>query len=110
MGIEIERKFLVTDDDWRKSEPTYYCQGYLCTDKERTVRVRIAGDKARVLMSAAATNVNFKVLRMEPTLDETDSRPAAHQFRGPRSYAASRMTRRKPSDTLLTRSGAGGTA
>ena len=46
MGTEIERKFLVASDDWRNlAEPTYYCQGYLNHDKERTVRVRVAGDQ-----------------------------------------------------------------
>ena len=45
MGLEIERKFLVTGDGWRQVEPTYFCQGYLSRDKHRTVRVRIAGDQ-----------------------------------------------------------------
>lgn len=42
MGIEIERKFLVTDNwDWRlDSNPNLYRQGYLNSDKNRTVRVR----------------------------------------------------------------------
>lgn len=41
MGKEIERKFLVTGDDWRKlAKGTRYRQGYLSTVKERTVRVR----------------------------------------------------------------------
>lgn len=46
MATEIERKFLVVDDDWRKGPGIEYRQGYLNRDKERTVRVRIAGDKA----------------------------------------------------------------
>ncbi|MBW1949980.1 MAG: CYTH domain-containing protein [Deltaproteobacteria bacterium] len=41
MGLEIERKFLVKDDSWRKGiHGVRYVQGYLCTDKERVVRVR----------------------------------------------------------------------
>ena len=44
MATEIERKFLVTGDDWMSAEPIYYCQGYLNRDKNRTVRVRIAGN------------------------------------------------------------------
>ena len=47
MGKEIERKFLVTGDDWRRGDGTHYCQGYLSIAKERTVRVRIEGDVAR---------------------------------------------------------------
>jgi adenylate cyclase len=43
MAQEIERKFLVKDDSWRATagggKP--YLQGYLCTDRERVVRVRV---------------------------------------------------------------------
>jgi CYTH domain-containing protein len=46
MGKEIERKFLVKDNSWRGQAPgKRYRQGYLSTVKERTVRVRIAGDE-----------------------------------------------------------------
>jgi adenylate cyclase len=46
MGIEIERKYLVKDDNWRSlGVPVHYVQGYLVSDGIRTVRVRIAGDK-----------------------------------------------------------------
>ena len=41
MGIEIERKFLVKNDDWRElGEGELFRQGYLSTDIERTVRIR----------------------------------------------------------------------
>ncbi|MBN2050209.1 MAG: CYTH domain-containing protein [Spirochaetales bacterium] len=46
MAKERERKFLVTGDAWRQGEAVRYRQGYLNTDPERTVRVRIAGNKA----------------------------------------------------------------
>ena len=46
MGKEIERKFLVKGNDWRKlAQGTHYRQGYLSTVKERTVRVRTIDDK-----------------------------------------------------------------
>ena len=46
MGREVEGKFLVQNDSWRQAGPGVpYRQGYLSTDPERTVRVRIAGDK-----------------------------------------------------------------
>lgn len=44
MGKEVERKFLVTGEGWRAGAARDYRQGYLNLDKERTVRVRIAGD------------------------------------------------------------------
>lgn len=46
MGTEIERKFLVRSDEWRKlASGIGYRQGYLSTVKERTVRVRTIGDQ-----------------------------------------------------------------
>jgi adenylate cyclase len=47
MKLEIERKFLLKNEDWRKGATgTRYRQGYLCTDPGRTVRVRVGGDTA----------------------------------------------------------------
>jgi CYTH domain-containing protein len=48
MGTEIERKFLVKGDAWKAAAAPgiRYRQGYLCSDKDRTVRVRVAGDQA----------------------------------------------------------------
>ena len=49
MGTEIERKFLLASDQWR-ALPTVpgrlIRQSYLSSVKERTVRVRTAGDRA----------------------------------------------------------------
>lgn len=46
MTLEIERKFLVRGNDWKTDHGVRISQGYLNRDKERTVRVRIAGAKA----------------------------------------------------------------
>lgn len=45
--IEIERKFLVTDDSFKTAafSQNHIAQGYLSSVPERTVRVRIKGDK-----------------------------------------------------------------
>ena len=49
MGKEIERKFLVRGDSWRAgAHGKRYRQGYLSTVKERTVRVRVAGDQGYI--------------------------------------------------------------
>jgi adenylate cyclase len=46
MANEIERKFLLKNDTWRgQDKGKLYRQAYLSTVKERTVRVRTAGDK-----------------------------------------------------------------
>jgi CYTH domain-containing protein len=46
MYQEIERKFLISSDDFLKEnfEKKYIKQGYLNSDKNRTVRIRIADD------------------------------------------------------------------
>ncbi|MDE5774440.1 MAG: CYTH domain-containing protein [Muribaculaceae bacterium] len=48
MALEIERKFLVLNDSYKSmaSRSVRICQGYLNRDRERTVRVRIMGDKS----------------------------------------------------------------
>ncbi len=47
MAQEIERKFLVVGDDWKKGAVgKRYRQGYLNSVKERTVRIRTIDDKA----------------------------------------------------------------
>jgi adenylate cyclase len=47
MPQEIERKFLVSGDRWRElAQGVPYRQGYIQRTKEKTVRVRIAGEQA----------------------------------------------------------------
>lgn len=47
MGIEVERKFLVSGDGWRTlGGGVDYRQGYLCAEAERVVRVRTMGEQA----------------------------------------------------------------
>lgn len=63
MATEIERKFLVTDDAWRTSDGTRIWQGYLNRDKDRTVRVRVAGEHAFLTVKGAtkgATRAEFE--------------------------------------------------
>ena len=44
MGVEIERKFLLVGDGWRAlGTPMLLRQGYLSSDPDRTVRVRVEG-------------------------------------------------------------------
>lgn len=47
MAVEIERKFLVATSQWRQqvSSSQNFIQGYLSTEPERTVRVRVVGDQ-----------------------------------------------------------------
>ena len=46
MAQEIERKYLLKGDSWRElSIGTVYCQGYIDTKNQVTVRVRIVGQQ-----------------------------------------------------------------
>ena len=64
MGKEIERKYLISDDSWRKdSYGTTYRQGYLSTVKERTVRVRTINEKGFLTIKGitiGATRIEFE--------------------------------------------------
>lgn len=54
--IEIERKFLVSSEDFKKEAFTQnrIAQGYLSSVPERTVRVRIKGDKGFLTIKGAS--------------------------------------------------------
>lgn len=64
MAKEIERKFLVRGDAWRKlGSGKHYRQGYLSTVKERTVRIRTIGDKGFITVkgiTASATRSEYE--------------------------------------------------
>lgn len=62
MAHEIERKYLVAGVAWKDGATgTLYRQGFLSTVKERTVRVRVAGDNAFLTIKG----VNRGVTRTE---------------------------------------------
>lgn len=53
MGVEIERKFLVVGDSWRRNDPpgVRFCQGYLAQGSftpQRITRPRAARRRARL--------------------------------------------------------------
>ncbi len=59
MGTEIERKFLVDTLLWRPADAgTRITQGYLCSEKGRTVRIRIFGDEARLTVKGATDGIS----------------------------------------------------
>ena len=63
MAEEIERKYLVTGEDWRAGTGSAFRQGYLSTVKERTVRVRLVGDRGFLTIkgiTVGATRAEFE--------------------------------------------------
>lgn len=65
MGIEIERKFLLKNDDWKElvSTSKYFKQGYLvpATNNDlakSSVRIRIEGDNANVNIKSMTLSIS----------------------------------------------------
>jgi adenylate cyclase len=59
VAVEIERKFLVDQGLWKpESEGIRYRQGYLSVQPERVVRVRVAGDQARLTLKGASERLS----------------------------------------------------
>ena len=74
MGIEIERKFLVTNDHWREaaSAALPIKQGYLVGGKEASVRVRLQGDKANLNIKSATLGVRRQEFEYAIPLEEAE--------------------------------------
>ncbi len=60
MAIEIERKFLVINDNWRSlAQGKVYRQGYIATaNKITTIRVRIIGEKAYLTIKSKTEGIS----------------------------------------------------
>jgi adenylate cyclase len=68
---EIERKFLVKNKDFLKPEQGLFIQqGFLSTDKERVVRVRIAGTKAYLTVKGIMHHVSRSEFEYEIPVDD----------------------------------------
>lgn len=59
MAKEIERKFLITGDEWRQSvsREVRYRQGYLASDKSCSIRIRVSDDSAYLNIKSATLGV-----------------------------------------------------
>ncbi len=69
---EIERKFLVNKEKWNPvGAGTTMIQGYLSTDAERTIRVRVAGENA--FLTIKGKPVGIKRIEMEYEIPVTDA-------------------------------------
>ena len=60
MAVEIERKFLVKNDNWKSdiSHSTKIRQGYLAPLSKSSVRVRIEGDAANINIKSATLGIS----------------------------------------------------
>ncbi|MCW8963638.1 MAG: CYTH domain-containing protein [Gammaproteobacteria bacterium] len=72
MGIEIERKYLLKSDGWRKDidRSQIYRQGYLKQDGKCTVRVRIGGKQAHLNIKGASKSISRAEYEYEIPMQE----------------------------------------
>jgi len=75
-GLEIERKFLVRNDDYRRLAyaSSRICQGYICSGHGRTVRVRIRDQRGYLTIKGPSdeAGVSRYEFEKEITLDEAE--------------------------------------
>lgn len=59
MGIEIEHKYTLKNDDWRNhvTRSERMVQGYMAGNERASVRIRITGDKANLNIKSATLGV-----------------------------------------------------
>ncbi|MCG8427485.1 MAG: CYTH domain-containing protein [Chromatiales bacterium] len=74
MAIEIERKFLVINDLWQEHviSKSHIKQGYLATQKNATVRIRIAKGKAILNIKSATSGIQRSEFEYEIPMDEAE--------------------------------------
>ena len=74
MGLEIEHKYLVKSDGYRESASGSYriSQGYLCREPERTVRVRVKGDKGYLTVKGKNSGASRPEFEYEISLADAE--------------------------------------
>src|SRR4051812_36156228 len=72
MAIEIERKFLVINNQWQDSPAVYFCQGYLSRSKERTVRIRVADNCGFLTIKGVNKGASRTEFEYEIPLDDAE--------------------------------------
>lgn len=75
MHFEIERKFLVTDTSFIEEafEQKKISQGYICKEKEHTVRVRISDNKAYITIKGETSANGLTRLEWEKEISMDDA-------------------------------------
>ncbi|QVY64699.1 CYTH domain-containing protein [Polaribacter sp. Q13] len=75
MSLEIERKFLVKNDDFKSKSFAQKSikQGYLNSDKNRTVRIRIADEKAFITIKGKSNATGTTRFEWEKEIDKAEA-------------------------------------
>ena len=76
MAQEIERKFLVLDDSFKHEafSKSHIQQGYICSERGRTVRVRIRDDRAYLTIKGPSENGGLSRYEFELEIPLEDGR------------------------------------
>ena len=76
MAIEIERKFLVTGDEYKQEsfKVIHITQGYLSSVPERSVRIRISGDKGYITIKGIGSDNGVSRFEWEKEISVEDAR------------------------------------
>ncbi len=96
MGMEIERKFLVQGSPWQEHESIGHkiTQGYLSTDPQRTIRVRLCESAVSTFTSAVQESIQSTAFI---TIKSHISTVSCHEF----EYAIPPQEARILLDTLV---------
>ncbi len=75
MGVEIERKFLVKSSAFKKDsfQKIYIKQGFLNSDKERTVRIRVTGGKGFITVKGKSNKAGTTRFEWEKEISLSDT-------------------------------------
>lgn len=73
--VEIERKFLVKSDAFKSDafKQTRIVQGFLSTDKKRTVRVRLKGDIGFLTIKGVSSENGLSRFEWEKEIEKTEA-------------------------------------
>ena len=74
MALEIEKKFLIKNNDWKKSVEKEYVikQGYLLAHPDRTLRVRIKGAKGFLTIKGKTVSASRAEYEYEIPLQDAE--------------------------------------
>ena len=76
MAQEIERKFLVLDDSYKREafSNSHICQGYICSERGRTVRIRIKDEHAYITIKGPSYDGGLSRYEFEQEIPFADAR------------------------------------
>lgn len=71
MGTEIERKYLVNSNEWKLlGKRIFYLQGYLLSDKNRTIRIRTIEDRGFITIKSSTKGISRNEFEYEIPVED----------------------------------------